>query len=124
MRPTSISRGRCAPWRGIRLSLPAISRRASLATTSSLKGQKRSLRGLHNVKHLGQIVQWRRRSMTMGVNRRLFLKTTAGVIAIPITGIGSAPAFAAREELIVRFEYDITNMDPPNRTGSVEDNII
>lgn len=62
--------------------------------------------------------------MSMGLNRRIFLQTATGVIAIPITGIGSVPAFAAKEELVVRFEYDITNMDPPNRTGSVEDNII
>ncbi len=62
--------------------------------------------------------------MTVMMNRRFFLQTASGVIAVPITGFGSLPAYAAREELVVRFEYDISNMDPANRTGSVEDNII
>jgi peptide/nickel transport system substrate-binding protein len=58
------------------------------------------------------------------INRRQFLWTTTGAIALPITGIGAIPAHAARDEVIVRFEYDISNLDPANRTGSVEDNIL
>ncbi len=62
--------------------------------------------------------------MTVMMNRRFFLSTASGVIALPITGLGSVPAMAAREDLVVRFEYDLSNMDPANRTGSVEDNIL
>ena len=62
--------------------------------------------------------------MLRSFNRREFLWTASGAVALPITGLGAIPAFAAREEVIVRFEYDISNLDPANRVGSVEDNII
>jgi peptide/nickel transport system substrate-binding protein len=38
--------------------------------------------------------------------------------------VGALPALAAREQLVVRFEYDLANLDPANRTGSVEDNLL
>ena len=62
--------------------------------------------------------------MTLALNRRQFILTTSGAIALPITGLGPLPAYAAREEIVVRFENDIGNIDPANRTGSVEDNIL
>src|SRR5262245_29232097 len=46
------------------------------------------------------------------------------MIALPIAGLGAIPAFAAREEIVVRAEKDISNLDPANRVGSEEDNII
>ena len=62
--------------------------------------------------------------MLRSFNRREFLWTASGAAALPITGLGALPALAARDEVIVRFEYDISNLDPANRTGSGEDNII
>jgi peptide/nickel transport system substrate-binding protein len=62
--------------------------------------------------------------MTLALTRREFLLTSSGAIALPITGFGALPAFAAREEITVRIEQDIGNIDPANRVGSVEDNII
>src|SRR6185295_9168545 len=62
--------------------------------------------------------------MTLALTRREFLWTTSGALALPVTGFDAAPAFAAREELVVRFEVDLGNIDPANRVGSVEDNII
>ena len=62
--------------------------------------------------------------MSIIMNRRFFLQTASGAIVLPITGVGALPAFAAREQLVVRFEYDLANLDPANRTGSVEDNLI
>ncbi len=62
--------------------------------------------------------------MSIIMNRRFFLQTASGAIVLPITGVGALPAFAAREQLVVRFEYDMANIDPANRTGSVEDNLI
>lgn len=62
--------------------------------------------------------------MNITMSRRFFLQTASGAVALPIAGWEALPAFAAREELVVRFEYDLSNLDPANRTGSVEDNII
>ena len=62
--------------------------------------------------------------MSIIMNRRFFLQTASGAIVLPITGVGALPAFAAREQLVVRFEYDLSNLDPANRTGSVEDNLL
>ena len=52
------------------------------------------------------------------------LLTASGAAALPLLGLGSRVAFAARDEIIVRIEKDISNLDPANRVGSVEDNII
>lgn len=62
--------------------------------------------------------------MNMSMNRRFFLHTISGAAALPLTGLGALPAFAARDELIVRIEVDISNLDPANRVGSVEDNFL
>jgi peptide/nickel transport system substrate-binding protein len=62
--------------------------------------------------------------MTLVLSRREFLLTTSGVVALPITGLSSLPAAAAHEELTVRVETDIGNLDPGNRVGSTEDNIL
>lgn len=62
--------------------------------------------------------------MTMNLSRRSLLLTASGAAALPILGVGSRTAFAARDEVIVRIETDIGNLDPANRIGSVEDNII
>jgi peptide/nickel transport system substrate-binding protein len=60
----------------------------------------------------------------MILNRRSLLLTASGAAALPVLGFGSSPAFAARDEIIVRIETDIQNLDPANRIGSIEDNII
>lgn len=62
--------------------------------------------------------------MLRSVNRREFMWAASGAAVLPITGLGSLPALAARDEVVVRFEYDISNLDPANRTGSVEDNLL
>jgi peptide/nickel transport system substrate-binding protein len=62
--------------------------------------------------------------MNTQMNRRAFLWTTTGALTIPMLSFGSSVAFAARDELIVRVDTDIGNLDPANRVGSVEDNII
>ena len=46
--------------------------------------------------------------MSIIMNRRFFLQTASGAIVLPITGVGALPAFAAREQLVVRFEYDLS----------------
>ena len=63
--------------------------------------------------------------MTTQMNRRAFLLTTSAAAAtVPILTFGSSIAFAAGDELVVRIETDIGNLDPANRVGSTEDNII
>ncbi|MGE3877344.1 MAG: ABC transporter substrate-binding protein [Parvibaculaceae bacterium] len=62
--------------------------------------------------------------MLRPLNRREFLWTASGAAALPIAGMAPLPAYAARDEVIVRFEYDISNLDPAFRSGSVEDNIL
>src|SRR5688572_17473042 len=62
--------------------------------------------------------------MAMNMNRRSVLQAASGVAALPLLGLGSRVAFGAEGEIIVRIEKDISNLDPANRVGSVEDNII
>ncbi|HSE74690.1 MAG TPA: hypothetical protein VLB05_09265, partial [Dongiaceae bacterium] len=62
--------------------------------------------------------------MNTQMNRRAFLWTTTGALTVPMLSFGSSAAFAARDELIVRVDTDVGNLDPANRVGSVEDNII
>ena len=62
--------------------------------------------------------------MAMKLDRRSLLLTASGAAALPLLGLGSRVAFAARDEVIVRIETDIKNLDPANRIGSIEDNII
>ncbi|HET6620877.1 MAG TPA: ABC transporter substrate-binding protein [Dongiaceae bacterium] len=62
--------------------------------------------------------------MNMHMNRRAFLMASSGALTVPMLTFGSKLAFAAGDELIVRVDTDIGNLDPANRVGSVEDNII
>jgi peptide/nickel transport system substrate-binding protein len=62
--------------------------------------------------------------MNTQLNRRAFLMATSGALTVPILSFGPSLAFAANDELIVRVDTDIGNLDPANRVGSVEDNII
>jgi peptide/nickel transport system substrate-binding protein len=62
--------------------------------------------------------------MSMEMNRRTLLQTASGAAALPLLGLGSRVAFGADGEITVRIEKDISNLDPANRVGSVEDNII
>jgi peptide/nickel transport system substrate-binding protein len=62
--------------------------------------------------------------MAMNLDRRSLLLTASGAAALPILGFSSRLAFAARDEVVVRIETDIKNLDPANRVGSIEDNII
>jgi peptide/nickel transport system substrate-binding protein len=62
--------------------------------------------------------------MNTQLNRRAFLLTTSGALTVPMLTFGSSVAFAARDELVVRVETDIGNLDPANRVGSTEDNIL
>ncbi|HET6159595.1 MAG TPA: ABC transporter substrate-binding protein [Dongiaceae bacterium] len=62
--------------------------------------------------------------MNTRMNRRTFLWTTSAALTVPMLTFGSSLAFAARDELIVRIDADIGNLDPANRVGSIEDNII
>jgi peptide/nickel transport system substrate-binding protein len=62
--------------------------------------------------------------MAMNMNRRSVLQAASGIAALPLLGLGSRVAFGADGEITVRIEKDISNLDPANRVGSVEDNII
>lgn len=62
--------------------------------------------------------------MATELDRRALLKTASGLAALPLVGLGSRFALGAEGELIVRLETDIKNLDPANRVGSIEDNII
>jgi peptide/nickel transport system substrate-binding protein len=62
--------------------------------------------------------------MAMNLDRRSLLLTASGAAALPLLGLGSDVAFGADGEITVRIEKDISNLDPANRVGSVEDNII
>src|SRR5215510_9021262 len=66
----------------------------------------------------------REMNMAMKLNRRSVLQAATGAAALPLFGLGSRIALGADGEIVVRIEKDITNLDPPNRVGSVEDNII
>ena len=58
----------------------------------------------------------------MTIDRRRLLQLAA---SLPFaTAFGSRMALAANGDLIVRFDRDLTNLDPANRTGSVEDNLL
>lgn len=63
--------------------------------------------------------------MTMkSLDRRTVLRGGAALAGLPLTAWAGRPAFAAREQVVVRPESDIGNLDPGNRVGTVEDNII
>ena len=62
--------------------------------------------------------------MAMNMNRRSVLQAASGIAALPLLGLGSRVAFGADGEITVRIEKDISNLDPANRVGAVEDNII
>lgn len=62
--------------------------------------------------------------MAMNMNRRSVLQAASGIAALPLLGLGSRVAFGADGEITVRIEKDISNLDPANRVGSVEGNII
>jgi len=62
--------------------------------------------------------------MAMNMNRRSVLQAASGIAALPLLGLGSRVAFGSDGEITVRIEKDISNLDPANRVGSVEDNII
>ncbi len=57
----------------------------------------------------------------MILRRRSFLLGTSALIALPFARLANAQA---RTEVRVRLEADIVNLDPGNRVGSVEDNVI
>ena len=58
------------------------------------------------------------------IDRRTFLLGGTALATLPFTGYLAGSAFAARDQLVVRSAEDIGNLDPGNRVGSVEDNII
>jgi peptide/nickel transport system substrate-binding protein len=62
--------------------------------------------------------------MLKPIDRRAFLLGGATLAAVPLTTWGARPAFAARDQIVVRTDMDIGSLDPGNRVGSVEDNII
>jgi peptide/nickel transport system substrate-binding protein len=62
--------------------------------------------------------------MAMNLDRRSLLLAASGAAALPLLGLGSRVAFGADGEITVRIEKDISNLDPANRVGAVEDNII
>src|SRR5690242_20104015 len=62
--------------------------------------------------------------MSTEMNRRAFLLATSAATTVPMLSFGSSLAFAANDELVVRIETDIGNLDPANRVGSTEDNLI
>ena len=53
--------------------------------------------------------------MNTQLNRRAFLMATSGALTFPMLSFGSILAFAANDELIVRVDTDIGNLDPANR---------
>ncbi len=62
--------------------------------------------------------------MFKSLDRRAFLWGGATLAALPLTTWGARSALAAREQVVVRTEFDIGSLDPGNRVGTVEDNII
>lgn len=63
--------------------------------------------------------------MGLELDRRSALKLTASAAVIPLMGLPSAMVLAATaDEIVVRLDVDIKNLDPANRVSSVEDNII
>ena len=50
--------------------------------------------------------------MAMKLDRRSLLLTASGAAALPLLGLGSRVAFAARDEVIVRIETDIEQSRP------------
>ena len=62
--------------------------------------------------------------MSTFANRRQFLLGTAAAATVPMLFRGR-PAFAAdHDQVIIRVDTDIGNLDPANRTGSTEDDIL
>jgi peptide/nickel transport system substrate-binding protein len=58
----------------------------------------------------------------MTIHRRRLLQLAA---AMPfVSAFGSRMALAQNGDLIVRFDRDLSNLDPANRTGTIEDNLL
>ena len=57
------------------------------------------------------------------LDRRTVLKSAAAMGAYAAL-FNAAPAFAARTEVVVRREKDIVNLDPANRIGAEEENVL
>lgn len=63
--------------------------------------------------------------MPHSVNRRYFLAGSGSLLALAAAGV-PYPVFAAtdRARIVVRIEQDLSNLDPANRTGPVDLNVI
>ncbi len=59
--------------------------------------------------------------MATDFSRRTLMQAAA---ALPLLGMASQIAFGAEGEVIARIETDLKNLDPANRVGSIEDNIL
>ncbi|MCB1447448.1 MAG: ABC transporter substrate-binding protein [Rhizobiaceae bacterium] len=59
--------------------------------------------------------------MSFNLDRRTFLLGTSALMALPYGRFANA---AGREKPIVAMEFDISNLDPGNRTGVSDDNVI
>lgn len=62
--------------------------------------------------------------MITSVNRRSFLAGSSVLAAAPFLPPFVSTALAARLQAVVRVETDIGSLDPGNRVGTVEDNVI
>lgn len=62
--------------------------------------------------------------MISHLNRRVFLAGSSTLAAAPFLPSFGSSALAARQQATVRIETDIGNLDPGNRVGTVEGNII
>lgn len=63
-------------------------------------------------------------SISISANRRQFLLGTAAAATVPMLFHGRPVLAADRDTVTIRMDTDIGNLDPANRTGSTEDNIL
>jgi peptide/nickel transport system substrate-binding protein len=59
--------------------------------------------------------------MAMEIDRRKLLLAAS---TLPMLGLGSRLAIGAEGELLARIDTDVKNLDPANRVGSIEDNVL
>lgn len=58
------------------------------------------------------------------VNRRLFLRAASSVTALPFLGMGATVLAQDATGVTIRHESDISNLDPANRVGGVDETVI
>lgn len=58
------------------------------------------------------------------LNRRTLLQMISAAASLPLIAMAPRVAFAATGQVVIRIAQDITSMDPPNRTGTIEDNVL